>query len=157
MTRETQRVYAANTPFHRIYLVPYINSPRAFPFEPISCDLRDGDTPLRIGRYIERSGIYVPNITFKSQVVSRSHAEIRFKKGKLYIKDTKSAAGTFLNHIRLSSAYLESGWHLLKDGDIVQLGADYNGGTGNIHNCVKIRIEVEVVERQSWKAAPNTF
>jgi len=156
MTRETQRVYAANTTSHRICLVPYIDSPRAFRFEPISCDLRDGDTPLRIGRYIGRSGVNLAtgNVTFKSKVVSRAHAEIWFNNGKFYIKDIQSSSGTFLNHLRLSPAGLESVQHLLNDGDIVQLGVDYEGSTEDIYKCVKIRIEVE---RQYWQASPNAF
>lgn len=147
--------YAANTPSHRIYLVPHIDSPRAFRFEPISCDLRDGDTPLRIGRDKERSGTYLPSntVTFKSKVISRAHAEIWFNNGKFYIRDIKSTSGTFLNDLRLSPTNSESKWHLLSDGDIVQLGEDYEGGTENIHKCVKIRIDVE---RQYWQAVPNT-
>ncbi|KAG2346483.1 hypothetical protein BDR05DRAFT_857199, partial [Suillus weaverae] len=55
------------------------------------------------------------------KVLSRIHAEIWSDNGKIYIKDTKSSSGTFLNHSRLSLAGSESAPHQLKDGDIVQL------------------------------------
>ena len=47
---------------------------------------------------------------------------------KLYIRDTRSSSGTFLNHVRLSAPNQESKPFQLKDGDIVQLGVDYQGG-----------------------------
>ncbi|KAG2028359.1 SMAD/FHA domain-containing protein, partial [Suillus americanus] len=64
---------------------------------------------------------------FDTKVLSRVHAEIWSDNGKFYIKDTKSSSGTFLNHVRLSPAGSESKPHELKDGDIVQLGLDYQG------------------------------
>lgn len=47
---------------------------------------------------------------------------------KLYIRDTRSSSGTFLNHVRLSAPNQESKPFQLKDGDIIQLGVDYQGG-----------------------------
>ncbi|KAF9907957.1 hypothetical protein BX616_000278, partial [Lobosporangium transversale] len=44
-------------------------------------------------------------------------------------EDTKSSSGTFLNHARLSPPGVESKPTLLKDGDVIQLGVDYQGGT----------------------------
>ncbi|OAX33675.1 SMAD/FHA domain-containing protein [Rhizopogon vinicolor AM-OR11-026] len=150
-----------NTSSHRIRLVPHLDSRRTLRFEPISRDLKDGDTPLRIGRFTDRSGIGLASINalstnklaFKSKVVSRAHAEIWSEHGKFYIKDTKSSSGTFLNHLRLSPAGSESKPHQLKDGDIVQLGVDYQGGTEDIYKSVKIRVEMG----REWQAAPNAF
>ncbi|KAG2083157.1 SMAD/FHA domain-containing protein, partial [Suillus cothurnatus] len=90
--------------------------------------LRDGDSPLCIGRFTDRSSISLTasnKLVFRSKVVSRYHAEIWSNDGKFYIKDTKSSTGTFLNHLRLSPADTESKPHQLKHGDIVQLGVDY--------------------------------
>ncbi|KIK34007.1 hypothetical protein CY34DRAFT_52490, partial [Suillus luteus UH-Slu-Lm8-n1] len=126
---------------HHICLVPYIDSNHTFHFEPIYRDLRDGDTPLRIGRYTDRS-TSTTKIGFKSKVLSRIHAEIWSENGKIYIKDTKSSSGTFLNHFRLCPAGSESAPHQLKVGDIVQFGVNYQGGFEDIYKCVKIRIEV---------------
>ncbi|KAG1779932.1 SMAD/FHA domain-containing protein [Suillus placidus] len=139
-------------PTHRIRLVPhYFDACRTLHFEPISRDLRDGDTPLRIGRFTDRSDINLTalnasnsnKLVFRSRVVSRYHAKIWSNDGKLYIKDTKSSTGTFLNHLRLSPADSESKPYQLKHGDIVQLGVDYQGGVEDIHKSVNIRIEVE--------------
>ena len=92
-------------------------------------------------------------LAFKSKVVSRSHAEIWFSSGGFFIKDTKSSSGTFLNHIRLSPANSESRAHQIKDGDILQLGVDYQGGTEDMYKSVKIRVEVG----REWQDGANAF
>ncbi|OAX35237.1 WD40 repeat-like protein [Rhizopogon vinicolor AM-OR11-026] len=129
-------------PSHRIRLVPHFFFLR---FEPISCDLRDGDTPLRIGRFIDCQAVNpvaTDKLAFKSKTVSWAHAEIWSDNGKINIKDTKSSGGTFVNHLRLSPADSESIPHQLKDGDIVQLGVDYQDHTGEVHKSVKFTIEI---------------
>ncbi|KZT25843.1 SMAD/FHA domain-containing protein [Neolentinus lepideus HHB14362 ss-1] len=153
---------SSNAPGHRIRLVPHIDSRRSLRFEPIQRDVKEGDIPLRIGRFTDRSGLGIAaanalgsnKLAFKSKVVSRSHAEIWVEiGGKFFIKDTKSSSGTFLNHVRLSPANSESRPHELKDGDILQLGVDYQGGAEDIYKCVKIRVEVG----REWQAAANAF
>jgi hypothetical protein len=61
---------------------------------------------------------------------------------KFYIKDTRSSSGTFVNRIRLSPPNQESKPHLLNNGDIIQLGVDYQGGIEEIYRCVKMKIEI---------------
>ncbi|PWN30013.1 hypothetical protein BDZ90DRAFT_229051 [Jaminaea rosea] len=93
-------------------------------------------------------------IAFKSKVVSRGHAELWCEAGgKFFIKDTKSSSGTFLNHIRLSAPNVESRPFAVKDGDILQLGVDYQGGTEEIYRCVKIRVELN----RGWQREANQF
>ncbi|CAO1620983.1 unnamed protein product [Sympodiomycopsis kandeliae] len=93
-------------------------------------------------------------IAFKSKVVSRGHAEVWCEPGgKFFIRDTKSSSGTFLNHIRLSAPNLESRPFAIKDGDILQLGVDYQGGTEEIYRCVKIRVELN----RGWQREANQF
>ncbi|GAC99221.1 hypothetical protein PHSY_006821 [Pseudozyma hubeiensis SY62] len=93
-------------------------------------------------------------IAFKSKVVSRGHAEIWCEPGgKFFIRDTKSSSGTFLNHIRLSGPNLESKPFAIKDGDVVQLGVDYQGGTEEIYRCVKMRVELN----RGWQREANQF
>lgn len=93
-------------------------------------------------------------IAFKSKVVSRGHAELWCETGgKFFIKDTKSSSGTFLNHIRLSAPNVESKPHVIKDGDVLQLGVDYQGGTEEIYRCVKIRVELN----RGWQREANQF
>lgn len=146
---------------HRIRLVPHLDSRRTLRFEPITRDLKDDDPPLRIGRFTDRSGIGLNaanllssnKLAFKSKVVSRSHAEIWLDAGKFFIRDTKSSSGTFLNHLRLSPAGQESRPYQLRDGDVLQLGVDYQGGSEDIYKSVKIKIEVG----REWQAGANAF
>ncbi|ODO11055.1 hypothetical protein I350_01657 [Cryptococcus amylolentus CBS 6273] len=91
---------------------------------------------------------------FRSKVVSRSHAEIWCEEGgKFWIRDTKSSSGTFLNHIRLSSPNVESRPMMIKDGDILQLGVDFQGGTEEMFKCVKMRVEIG----REWQRGANEF
>ncbi|KAK4686606.1 succinyl-CoA synthetase alpha subunit, partial [Tremellales sp. Uapishka_1] len=93
-------------------------------------------------------------VAFKSKVVSRAHAEIWCEPGgKFYIRDTASSSGTFLNHIRLSSPNVESRPQMLNDGDVLQLGVDYQGGTEEMFRCVKMRVEVG----REWQRGANEF
>lgn len=147
---------------YRIRLVPHLDSHRSLHFDPISRDVHEGDAPLRIGRFTDRSGMGVSalnaqntnKLAFKSKVVSRAHAEVWCEPGgKFFIKDTKSSSGTFLNHVRLSTPNAESRAHPLKDGDVLQLGVDYQGGTEEIYKCVKMRIELG----REWQAQANAF
>ncbi|KAI0777592.1 SMAD/FHA domain-containing protein [Trametes elegans] len=159
----SSNVHAAGTgPAHRIRLVPHLDSRRSLRFDPISRDVREGDPPLRIGRFTDRSGLGLAaanamgsnKLAFKSKVVSRAHAEIWVEAGgRFYIRDTKSSSGTFLNHVRLSPANNESRAHELKDGDLLQLGVDYQGGTEDIYKCVKIKVEVG----REWQNSNNPF
>ena len=41
----------------------------------------------------------------------------------------------------------------LRDGDILQLGMDFRGGTEEIYRCVRMRIELN----RSWKLKANSF
>ncbi|KAJ3320790.1 hypothetical protein HDV06_004801 [Boothiomyces sp. JEL0866] len=68
-------------------------------------------------------------VWFKSKVVSRSHAEIWLKEGQIYLRDAGSSSGTFLNKLRLSPANKISRPYPLKEGDVIQLGVDYQGRT----------------------------
>jgi pSer/pThr/pTyr-binding forkhead associated (FHA) protein len=153
---------SSNSTPHRIRLVPQLDSRRSLRFDPIGRDLRESDSPLRIGRFTDRSGLGLSAINsinsnklaFRSKVVSRAHAEIWVEGGgKFFIRDTKSSSGTFLNHVRLSSAGTESRPFPIKDGDVLQLGVDYQGGTEDIYKSVKIRVEIG----REWQAGVNAF
>ncbi|KAG9080921.1 hypothetical protein FRC07_014739, partial [Ceratobasidium sp. 392] len=175
----TQRSASANEvaptvlgPAHRLRLVPHLDpSARTLHFEPIVRDVREGGPVLRIGRFTDRNNIKEPRlwisgllyaarqpestkIAFRSKVVSRAHAEIWcIAGGKFLIRDTSSSSGTFLNHTRLSAPNIQSRPQELHDGDIIQLGVDYQGGTEEIYRCVKIRVEVG----REWQRGANEF
>lgn len=144
-------------PFH-VRLVPHLElSSRSLHFEPSSRIIKPGHT-LKIGRFNERSSSHSQatnanaldcnRVAFKSKVVSRQHAEFYLEAkedgspGTLWVKDTKSSSGSFLNHIRLSGPGLESRLFQVRDGDVFQLGVDYQGGTQEMYRCVKMRVEI---------------
>ncbi|BGP24331.1 membrane protein [Rhodotorula toruloides] len=160
-----------STQVQKIRLVPHLESSRSLHFEPIERDLAPFAI-IRVGRFTDRhshhgSGSSSTNtnaargtpqeparIAFKSKVVSRGHAEIWVDdQGKFFIRDTKSSSGTFLNHIRLSGPNIESRASQLKDGDVLQLGVDYQGGTEEIYRCVKMRVELN----RGWQRQANSF
>ncbi|KAF5393905.1 hypothetical protein D9757_000358 [Collybiopsis confluens] len=154
------------SPSFRLRLVPHLESRRSLRFEVITRDMRVGDPVLRIGRFTDRSGQNATGaaasannnpasfkVAFKSKVVSRTHAELWVElssegdsgsppQPKFFVRDTSSSSGTFLNHVRLSAANTPSRPVQVRDGDILQLGVDYQGGSEDIYKCVKIRVEV---------------
>ncbi|KAI8975554.1 hypothetical protein BDF20DRAFT_879301 [Mycotypha africana] len=99
---------------------------------------------IKIGRQNEANQHLTDHITFKSNVVSRVHAELVWdeEENQVYIKDAKSSSGTFVNRMRLSPPNQESRLCLLHHGDIVQLGVDYQGGVEEIFRCIKMRVEI---------------
>ncbi|PWN38030.1 uncharacterized protein FA14DRAFT_116601, partial [Meira miltonrushii] len=147
---------------HRVRLVPHLEATRSLHFEPIERDLIEGAMAVKIGRFTDpipsatggAGRVDTGRIAFKSKVVSRGHAEIWSESGgKVFIRDTKSSSGTFLNHIRLSAPNVESKPFQIKDGDVVQLGVDYQGGTEEIYRCVKMRVELN----RGWQRGANQF
>jgi len=133
---------------HRIRLVAHFDSQRTFHFDTISRDLKEGRA-LSLGRFTSASGQPKHSrhtLQFKSLVVSRSHAKLWFEAGgTLFVKDTGSSSGTFLNNNRLSLANTESRSYHVKDGDILRLGEDYPNAHEKLeaHNAVKILIELD--------------
>ncbi|KAI8063886.1 hypothetical protein BC940DRAFT_306628 [Gongronella butleri] len=136
----------ANSKLH-VRIVPNIENPsRSLIFDIFDRDLEPG-VFIKVGRFTDRS--HSPtHMSFKSKVVSRSHCEFWMEHGKLFIRDTRSSSGTFLNHLRISPPNQESQPMEIKDGDMVQLGVDYQGGIEEIYRSVKMRFEVNRVRRQ---------
>ncbi|KAK9371097.1 hypothetical protein V1509DRAFT_615774 [Lipomyces kononenkoae] len=143
-----------------IRMTPFIDHSSTTPalyFEPIERRGRSGNV-IRLGRYTDKKEIskleaaYAP-VVFKSKVVSRSHAEIWVENGQWFVKDIKSSSGTFLNHIRLSPACQISQAFPIKDGDVLQLGMDFRGGSEEVYKCVKMRLEIN----RSWQKRINNF
>ncbi|KAJ7223252.1 SMAD/FHA domain-containing protein [Mycena pura] len=68
-------------------------------------------------------------VYFDSSVVSRRHAEVwqEGNKARIFIRDTGSANGTFVNGSRLSLEGQDSCPYELKSNDIVELGTDILG------------------------------
>ncbi|CAH6723066.1 E3 ubiquitin-protein ligase Dma1p [[Candida] jaroonii] len=149
--------------FYSLRLTPLIDhssSNSGLYFAPVIRKAKSQNS-ISIGRYTEKnkSAAHAPQgsnapIVFKSKVVSRTHALFQCnEEGQWFIKDCKSSSGTFLNHIRLSPASQESSLMPLIDGDIIQLGMDYRGGTEEVYRCVKMRCEFN----KSWQRKVNQF
>lgn len=149
--------------FYSIRLTPFIDHASTAPymfFGPIIRRLKPG-MRIPVGRYTEkcRSAATAPQgssapVVFKSKVVSRHHAQLSVDhEGRWYIKDVSSSSGTFLNHVRLSLANVESGEYNLGDSDILQFGMDYRGGSEEIYRCVKVKVELNF----SWRRRGAKF
>ncbi|KAG1146427.1 hypothetical protein G6F37_004749 [Rhizopus arrhizus] len=140
-----------------IRLIPNVGTTnRCFVFDVINRKLVAGGPSVKLGRYSDRA-VISNRLSFKSKVVSRYHAEIwAGEDKKLYIKDTCSSSGTFVNHVRLSPANSESTQpQEIVDGDLVQLGVDYKGGLEPMYRAVKMRLEVN---RREWReTCSNTY
>lgn len=97
------------------------------------------NTQLVLGRFTDRR--LEPNrISLRNKVVSRHHAVIYTQADMLYIRDTRSSAGTFVNHCRLSPPNKASKSYRLMQGDIIQLGTDFHrAGQGKINKFKQIK------------------
>ncbi|GAN01323.1 SMAD/FHA domain-containing protein [Mucor ambiguus] len=137
---------------NHLRIVPHLDTSHSLVFDIIERDLLS-NTVLKIGRFTDRF-FNMDRITFKSKVVSRGHAEIWVENDKFYIKDTKSSSGTFVNRARLSPPSHESKPHQLHNGDIIQLGVDYQGGVEEIYRCVKMKIEIN---QPAFGKSPSAF
>lgn len=141
-------------------IIDHLSTNTGLYFSPIIRRIKPTDL-ISIGRYTEKnkSAAHAPQgssapIVFKSKVVSRTHAMFQCnEEGLWFLKDCKSSSGTFLNNIRLSQASQELTLWPLIDGDVVQLGLDYRGGTEEVYRCVKMRCEFN----RSWQRKVNQF
>ncbi|TPX30418.1 hypothetical protein SmJEL517_g06015 [Synchytrium microbalum] len=102
------------------------------------------DAPIYLGRQIDNTdGLNPVNaLRFPAKVVSRQHALIQFKNGKVYLQDTKSSSGTFLNGHRLSAQAQESALTEIHDGDILKLGEDCDVN-GVLHSSIVMKVETK--------------
>ncbi|ORX46897.1 hypothetical protein BCR36DRAFT_413842 [Piromyces finnis] len=162
-----EKEYETKVPVVSVRLVSYndpVRTTTSLPFEPVERNLVEG-VVAKIGRQVNRPNNNAAqaskeSIWFQSKVVSRSHAEIWAKDCQVYLKDVGSSSGTFLNRMRLSPSNKESRPYPLKDGDIIQLGIDYQGKTQDIFKCVIIKIQITnhtYVQQQKRKANPARF
>ncbi|KAI8066816.1 hypothetical protein BC940DRAFT_367859 [Gongronella butleri] len=125
-----------------VRLVPNLGmNARCFVFDVIDRTLLPGQK-VKIGRYSERH-INNDRLSFKSKVVSRTHAELWVDENrKVFLQDVGSSSGTFINHVRQSPSNTASGPVELRDGDLIQLGVDYQGGWEQMYRAVKMRVEI---------------
>lgn len=75
---------------------------------------------------------------FDSRVISREHAELYWKNGKVYLKDCRSANGTFINGQKIVDEVE------LHKADSVDLGIDIDNETNNknqLHRKISCKVE----------------
>ncbi|KAJ3075529.1 hypothetical protein HDU98_007775 [Podochytrium sp. JEL0797] len=94
-------------------------------------------------------------IAFKSKVVSRAHAELWVSdEGQVLFKDVGSSSGTWVNRHRLSPSGKESREYVVKSGDVVQLGMDYQGRQEDMYKSVVMKIFVTMRSKDPPKPNP---
>ena len=80
---------------------------------------------ILIGRGKTLSDCLATSLLFYARVVSRHHGLLLLRPdAKVYIQDTGSSSGTFLNGSRLSPSGVKSRLFELVEGDQIQLGED---------------------------------
>lgn len=80
-----------------------------------------------------------------SMVPSRNHAEIWAEEsGEVFVKDSKSVYGTFIQNKRIPPDGSEPPTELLS-GDVIRFETPYQLGQEYFHRCAKTIIEIERV------------
>lgn len=136
-----------------IRLIPYN------PYFPTIEKRLNADVLVTIGRYQrhnQQDDPFNEGIYYRSTVISRKHAVILYKDGQIFLKDTKSLGGTFINSRRLSDAGKESKFFKLYHGDVLQFGVDYrpDAVTGQVRNkdkCCELRVEFPKLAKKKQK------
>ncbi|KAJ3110175.1 hypothetical protein HK100_003131, partial [Physocladia obscura] len=94
-------------------------------------------------------------VAFKSKVVSRAHAELWVSDdGQVMFRDVGSSSGTWVNRHRLSPSGKESRPYVIKSGDVVQLGMDYQGRQEDMYKSVVMKIFVTMRSKEPPKPNP---
>ncbi|KAH6908948.1 SMAD/FHA domain-containing protein [Coprinopsis sp. MPI-PUGE-AT-0042] len=140
-----------SSPYPALFLYPLNDR-----FEPKRIALSHGER-VKIGR--QTGAMTLPeegNGYFDSLVLSRQHAEVWARGGKIYIQDTKSYNGTFINGERLSSEEVESNVFELKSDDILEIGVDVVDRADSdtiLHHKVAARVVCIFTEQDARVAA----
>ncbi|KAG9014931.1 hypothetical protein FRB90_005035 [Tulasnella sp. 427] len=125
-----------------LYLYAPANSPA--PFTPRRIPLGPGFGRVRLGRPVEGGAVPAEtNGLIDARVLSRRHAEVWEEDGKMFIRDTGSANGTYLNGVRLSPEEVQSGAVRLETGDNLVLGIDVEGP--DFHTIIHHKVVARVV------------
>ncbi|KAI9159440.1 hypothetical protein H9P43_008780 [Blastocladiella emersonii ATCC 22665] len=141
-------------PFAGVVLIPQSLHPSDVLRLPLA---NDGDT-LAIGRLVEKRAAAMADgtisrkqkvvmdpaqgvIMFRSKVISRHHCKVFRANKRYWLQDTRSSSGTFVNGRRLSGIGEESAPFEIFDGDLLQLGEDYDQN-GVVHECLRFKLVI---------------
>jgi len=120
--------------FLRVTLAPVIDSGRAEIVRVLVLRYT-----MKVGRAVaNKARPTTDNAIFDSKVLSRTHAEIWADNGRVYIRDTKSSNGTFVNDEKLGPQEPRQ----LVTGDTLQLGVDVVETNTAAHKCVVLKVVV---------------
>jgi hypothetical protein len=127
-----------------LYLIPINGS-----FERKKLHVPFQPDKIRLGRQTNMQTIpTAQNGYFDSKVLSRQHAEVwADRSGKIWIRDTQSSNGTFVNSQRLSAEHMDSDPHEIREQDVLEMGIDIVGEDhkGIMHPKVAARVEFSVI------------
>lgn len=145
-------------PFRTQYAVVLVLSPLNGSFERKSLIVPFAPDVLKLGRQTNSRTVPAPNNGyFDSRVLSRQHAEVWADRqtGRVWIKDSQSSNGTYINDKRLSSDNAESEPHELRKNDVLELGIDITteDGVALLHR--KISAKVERISIMSLSSGPQ--
>ena len=87
---------------------------------------------------IDKTDFFPRTVRSRAFLIFSFQPGVRPRKTQLYIKDTSSSSGMFLNHMRLFYSGIESRAFY---GDILLLGVGYQGSTKGRHRCVGLGVE----------------
>ncbi|KAJ3359920.1 hypothetical protein GGF32_008938 [Allomyces javanicus] len=155
-----------------LYYAPYAGLVLAAPSLPslpplLRLPLPGDGTVVTVGRLIEKRSSNVPapmytldtpsptthRLRLKSKVISRHHARFfRAAGARYFVQDTRSSSGTFLNGRRLAAIGEDSAPVEVADGDLLQLGEDYDQN-GVVHECLRFRIVLPPLPAEGEAAA----
>ncbi|KAJ3369910.1 hypothetical protein GGF31_004986 [Allomyces arbusculus] len=155
-----------------LYYAPYAGLVLAAPSLPslpplLRLPLPGDGAVVTVGRLIEKRSSNVPapmytldapsptthRLRLKSKVISRHHARFfRAAGARYFVQDTRSSSGTFLNGRRLAAIGEDSAPVEVADGDLLQLGEDYDQN-GVVHECLRFRIVLPPLPAEGEAAA----
>jgi len=152
------------SPSVRVTISPFLPRSDSFDFDPIGLELIDGGPSIKFCRGERTTALPAlfkhGKVKFGSRVITRkSHAQIWCEKHKIFIQDTGSSAGTWLNDERLVYAGNSvSPPYQLNEGDVIKLGSDFsNAPRGDrMFKCVMIKVRFEYIAMDiSFNCAPH--
>jgi hypothetical protein len=115
---------------------------------------------VKIGRQTNVQNVPAENNGyFDLPFLDRLHAEVWAEDGRIFIKDTGSSNGTFINSERLSLARFESKPYELKPNDIVEFGSNLASKNNRalLHDRIVVRVACVLSEQEAVCAASNRF
>merc|ERR1719153_1528289 len=101
--------------------------------------------PVSVSR---QGGTQVPtedNAVFVCKVLSRKQAEFSFDSGQVYLRDTGSRNGTFVNNTRLSTSTQHSEYTPVYSGDVLRFGTQVRNADKTVkEQCIIARLTIQL-------------